>query len=238
VTLCVILSMLALVWQMRSMEARLSSIIASSSPPPPADNLPLLRQILALLQITRDREPGPVSRDASGNEPKTGSEPSTDHVNNIESAEELSKGDLMTEERLAAASDTMQRKRSSKQTAAVKVRPQSDTGAAELTAIWNDAHDATRNDQEFCQLVSSGLSGKYDFRSESGVIVVTPRGAEFAWVVPAMRPIFHRPTLREFFEVRSESRGTVTLIRPAMMPKDIDINGYTAGQIRRGIIER
>ncbi|HVE70675.1 MAG TPA: hypothetical protein VNI54_04845 [Thermoanaerobaculia bacterium] len=233
--ICIILASCALWFHLHLMEKRLSALIAAKRPATvPPDPMPLLTEIVARLRdFDKDQPPPPPP-------PSPGKERVMDQSGDRESIEELSDRALMTEEQPASAGESTERRRvrEAAPAPAPKLRPRSDAGAAELTAIWNSANDTNRSDQEFMQLVSAGVPAKCDFRSTSGLIVVVPKGAEFAWVVPEMDPMLHRPALREFFEIRSGNRSTVTLICPATMPKDVDVNGFTAGQIMRGVIER
>ena len=121
-----------------------------------------------------------------------------------------------------------------------KGRSRGPFGPMELASIWNEANSQGHNDQRFIELVRNELSGPCEFRTDSGLIVVSAKGADLAWVVPAMNPILHRSALQNFFQIRGAAgdRATVTLIQPATIPKSVDINGYTAGQITRGVLEK
>jgi len=121
-----------------------------------------------------------------------------------------------------------------------KGRSRSSFGPMELASIWNEANSQRYNERQFIELVRSEFSGQCEFRTDSGLIVVTVKGADVAWVVPAMNPILHRSALQNFFQIRgaTSDRAIVILIQPATMPKNVDINGYTAGQITRGLLEK
>jgi hypothetical protein len=230
-------------WRFRKLEKRLEATVRRTAPSPTTNGTADLR---TAEKPDREGKRGQSRlRDTTSHDGATSrTDPFADTADKASDDESfdaiVTDGDRVGEHEHEIAQPRTEGEETSRVDAArARQRPRSQVGVGVLTEIWNEVNARREDSQQFIRTVQAAWP-KSDLRVAAGLIVITIRDAELAWVVPTPNPILHKATIQEFFETRDSGagRGGVTLIRPATIPKGVDIQGYTAGQITRGLLEK